>query len=75
VLSGEPFRIRNLATAEAMALFPPGTVEDARVTIASGGTSPDLRVVAERCRYFEYDVTIGNDYADGGSKPGGIVDP
>jgi hypothetical protein len=26
-------------------------------------------------RYFEYDVVIGGNYAEGGSKPGGIVDP
>jgi hypothetical protein len=38
--------------------------------------SPDLRVVAESPIFFEYDVTLdGGGYAEGGSKPGGIVDP
>ena len=73
---GEVFRIKNLATADATASFPADIVEDAaRVGIAAGGASQDLRVVAARSVYFEYDVTVGGDYADGGSKPGGIVDP
>jgi hypothetical protein len=25
--------------------------------------------------YFEYDVVVAGHYADGGSKPGGIIDP
>jgi hypothetical protein len=75
--SGESFRIRNLAAAEATARFPPEIVEEGeRVSIPSGETSRDLRVRPQRTpTYFEYDVTIGNDYAEGGSKPGGIVDP
>ena len=73
----ELFRIRNLTGADATASFPSGIVDDAiGVTIHPGATSQDLQVKRQpTSTYFEYEVTAGNDYADGGSKPGGIVDP
>jgi len=76
---GETFRIRNVNAAAATATFPAGTIDEkepVRVQIPQGGTSPDLRVIARAGTYFEYAVVLASgEYAEGGSKPGGIVDP
>jgi hypothetical protein len=75
--SGETFVIRNLCGADAVASFPSNIVAGGeKVGIPAGGCSPGLGVPPQRTStYFEYDVTVGNEYAEGGSKPGGIVDP
>lgn len=75
--AGESFRIRNVTSAQAVATFAPGTIEkEPRVPIPPGETSPDLKVIAPAGVYFEYDVVLASgEYAEGGSKPGGIVDP
>ena len=77
--TGETFRIRNVTAATVTATFPAGTVETAEkepIRIPQGETSPDLRVAARPGIYFEYDVVLASgEYAEGGSKPGGIVDP
>jgi hypothetical protein len=75
--SGETFTMGNLSGALASVTFPENTVvgpDGVQVRIADK-YSPDLRVVAKEPIYFEYDVVAGGQYADGGSKPGGIVDP
>jgi len=76
----ETFKIRNLTDSDATAVFPDGTVVgpngEPRVSIRAGKCDPDLKVVAKEPKYFEYDVTLGRGlYAEGGSKPGGIIDP
>lgn len=75
--AGEIFSIRNVTAAPAVATFSPGTIEkEPRVSIPAGGTSPDLKVMAPAGVYFEYDVVLASgEYAEGGSRPGGIVDP
>lgn len=77
--AGEAFRIRNVTAAAATATFAAGTIdakEPTRVPIPPGDTSPDLKVIAPAGVYFEYDVVLASgEYAEGGSKPGGIVDP
>lgn len=74
---GEVFRIRNVTAAAVTATFPAGTIEEkAPVRVPQGGWSPDIRVIAQAGIYFEYDVVLASgEYAEGGSKPGGIVDP
>ena len=76
---GETFRIRNLTDVNTTAIFPAGTVvgpAGGQVPTGRMSFSPDLRVVAASPLYFEYDVTLdGGGYAEGGSKPGGIIDP
>ena len=71
----ESFSIRNLAREEATIAFPPGTVDLRQPTIPVGGTV-EGRVLARPPAFFEYDVTLtrSGDYAEGGSKPGVIVD-
>jgi len=71
---GEAFTIKNLANGAATVKFPPESVDGGPVEITAGGTSRELRA-SQKPGYFEYDVAIGNEYADGGSKPGGIIDP
>lgn len=75
--SDEIFAIRNLTSAAATVSFPSSIVaKGAGVTMSPGGISGDLRVVRQdKPTYFEYEVTVGSEYAEGGSKPGGIVDP
>jgi hypothetical protein len=75
--SGGTFTIRNLTSADATASFPSSIVaQGAKVSVPAGSTSGNLQVLPQRTpTYFEYDVTIGSEYAEGGSKPGGIVDP
>lgn len=76
---GETFRIHNLTDVNTTAVFPSGTVvgpAGGQVPTGRMSVSPDLQVVAERPLFFEYDVLLeGGGYAEGGSKPGGIVDP
>jgi hypothetical protein len=76
--TGETFTIRNVTAAAATATFPAGTIDErpAKVEIPQGDTSADLRVIARAGSYFEYDLMLATgEYAEGGSKPGGIVDP
>jgi hypothetical protein len=70
---GTAFRIRNLTNEEAVVTFP-GREIDKDARIAPKGLSDPLVAVAPST-YFEYDVLVGGHYADGGSKPGGIIDP
>lgn len=72
----KPFRIRNVSAVAATATFPAGTIaENEPVCIRGGETSPALLVTAP-AGYFEYTVVLeSGEYAEGGSKPGGIVDP
>jgi len=77
---GETFRINNLTDVNTTAIFPRGTVVGPagvmEVITTRMSLSPDLQVVADRPLFFEYDVLLdGGGYAEGGSKPGGIVDP
>jgi len=71
---GETFTIRNFTDTVAHATFPPESIDNGSVEIAAGALSVDLEL-GQKQGYFEYDVAIGNQYADGGSKPGGIIDP
>ena len=69
----------NLTNDAATAVFPDKTVVGAddkpEVVIARQGYVEGLRVLAPSKSYFEYEVKAGGSYADGGSKPGGWVDP
>lgn len=74
----ERFRIANVAEAEASVQIDQSIVKGP-ARIPNGGTEGCkelvFEVVAKGPRYFEYEVTVDGDYADGGSKPGGIIDP
>jgi hypothetical protein len=71
----ESFSIRNLARDEATVAFPAGTIDLKQPTVPAGGTV-EGRVVVRPPAFFEYDVTLARsgEYAEGGSKPGVIVD-
>jgi hypothetical protein len=69
----QAFRIRNLTDEDAVVTFP-GREVDKDARIAPRSLSDPLVAVAPST-YFEYDVLVGGHYADGGSKPGGIIDP
>ena len=80
--AGETFTIRNLTDTQAEVSFAPRTIQLANPgdpkgrTIPARDTSADLVVVAAGPTYFEYDVTLPSDeYAEGGSRPGAIIDP
>ena len=75
VAPGESFSIRNLTLEEARIAFPPDTIDLKAHAIAPGGAAP-AKVLAGAPRFFEYDVilTRSGDYAEGGSKPGVIID-
>ena len=70
------FTIRNLADADAEVVFDPKYVSPPRATIGPGAVQA-FGVIAAGPAFFEYDVTLprSGQYAEGGSKPGGIVDP
>ena len=72
---GGSFTIRNLTGHVATVNFGDKGIDPSEARIAVG--QPALFTVAAAAPpYFEYDVTLDNgDYAEGGSKPGGIVDP
>jgi len=72
---GESFRIRNLTSEDVAVVFPDGTIDLKDRTIPAGGTAP-ATVLAAAPRFFEYDVTLprSGNYAEGGSKPGVIID-
>jgi hypothetical protein len=73
---GERFSIRNLAREDATITFPEGAIDLTAPVVRPGGTVEGT-VRATPPVFFEYDVTFGrsNEYAEGGSKPGIIVDP
>jgi hypothetical protein len=73
----EAFTIANLAEADATVTFDAKDVRPAQDTIKSGGVGfgKTFTAIAPKGTYFEYTVTVNGQYADGGSKPGGIVDP
>ena len=76
VRQGDSLQFINLTGTPAEARFEREQYEGAApVVIKPGRNDPSVRIVANPGTYIEYDVTIGNTYADGGSKPGGIVDP
>jgi hypothetical protein len=62
----------------AIAKFPEKTIVDLKgqpeFSIA-GKSCVEVQVLADPKEYFEYEVWVGKNYADGGSKPGGWVDP
>jgi hypothetical protein len=73
--SREPFSIRNLTHEAAEVVFPDHTVDPGSVTVP-GGATVAATIVTPGPMFFEYDVRLtdsGNE-ADGGSKPGVIVD-
>lgn len=73
---GGSFTIRNLTRNVATVNFPGKEIDPDTARIAAGQPSAPFTVGAAAPPYFEYDVTLDNgDYAEGGSKPGGIVDP
>jgi len=77
------FKIQNLTPDDAQIDFPPNTVQDPGnnnstcVVVAANRSSGALAVHGSCASqfYFEYAVTAGGHYAEGGSKPGGIIDP
>lgn len=75
LFSNQDVTIRNLTDQAALVMFPGGELGPERMSIPRGEARP-FKVTAKGPLYFEYDVTLENgQYADGGSKPGGIVDP
>jgi len=75
--SGEEFTIRNLTETEVEVAFGTSSIHSDGAPIPARETSGIFTVVASAPRYFEYDVTLPalNQYAEGGSKPGVIIDP
>lgn len=85
---GGSFGIHNLTREEVFVAFPPDTIEpDGEMPVASKGPGPFnsippggiavYHVVARTAQFFEYKVTLPavDQYAEGGSKPGVIIDP
>ena len=72
---GEEFGIRNLTDEDVTVVFPGGPIDLKLRTIPRGGTAP-AKVLVASPRFFEYDVTLlrSGNYAEGGSKPGVIID-
>lgn len=78
VQPGQPFILINLVDTLAKVTFQDDVVEGGRdfdVPACPAGTKRLVVVADPPKKYFEYDVKIGDQYADGGSKPGGIIDP
>jgi hypothetical protein len=76
---GATVTIYNLTGQDATAVFPDRTIVDSNnkpeITIRANACTEGLTVLAPSKSYFEYEVKAGGNYADGGSKPGGWVDP
>ena len=71
---GRPFRIVNKTKETANVVFPSG-----RIKLEKSSIPPDTWALAEANKpsgYFEYEVHFGGPekYAEGGSKPGVIVE-
>lgn len=78
---GDDLVLVNLTRRPGMATFDT-TVEGCagdkkQVPLDEDPTKPATVKIAANPpnRYFEYDVVVDGYYAEGGSKPGGIVDP
>lgn len=73
--SGAAFSIRNLTDEDAQVAFAGHTVDPGSVTIPARATVA-ATIVAPGPLFFEYDVrlTRSGNYAEGGSRPGVIVD-
>lgn len=75
LFSNQDVTIRNLTDQEAIVVFAGKELGPDRMSIPPREARP-FKVTARGPLYFEYDVTLANgEYAEGGSKPGGIVDP
>jgi hypothetical protein len=73
---GEGFGIRNLTQDDADVVFPPRTIGPEKTCIPARQGSSYRVAPDEGYRFFEYDVTLPkvNQQAEGGSKPGVIID-
>jgi hypothetical protein len=72
----EEFVIQNLTDSDATVTFGAAFVYPDAGRIPEHGKSGTFKVVGRAPVYFEYDVGFpGGEYAEGGSKPGAIIDP
>ena len=73
---GSSFTIRNLTGNLATVNFRDKGIDPDEARLAAGQTSTAFTVGGAAPPYIEYDVTLDNgEYAEGGSKPGAIIDP
>jgi hypothetical protein len=72
----ETFGIRNLTNDDADVKFPSGTIDPESSKSVPEKPSVTYRVATKGYRFFEYDVTLPKvgQQAEGGSKPGVIID-
>jgi len=72
----ETFGIRNLTQDDADVTFPSGTIDPQKTCVLAQQSLPYHVVPKAGYQFFEYDVTLPKvrQQAEGGSKPGVIID-
>jgi hypothetical protein len=72
--SGETFLITNASGEDAVIEFNSNLIKPKRCTIRGGQAKPFT--AGKGPAYVEFDVELGGrHYAEGGSRPGAIIDP
>jgi hypothetical protein len=72
--SGETFLIANASNEDAVIEFDSNLIQPKTCTIGGGQAKPFT--AGKGPAYVEFDVELGGrDYAEGGSRPGAIIDP